>query len=85
MSLLAIDQSSVEWRRVVEYLKAREEVLLGDALNLKLSNEERRDAVARIHEVRTILEAPAQTLRVTAQRLDDSGREITDFQNGRVY
>lgn len=68
--LLVIDRQSGAWRAVVQYAQERMALLIETCTSLTVTDAERRDAAARIAELRELVEAPAEAVKVGANRAE---------------
>lgn len=65
-TLLVVDRNSGVWQAVARFVQARIAILTETCTSLTVTDIERRDAAARIVELRELLEAPDEAVKVGA-------------------
>ncbi len=62
MVRIAVNPRSLDWQAVIVYIRARRAELVEEAVDLSRSDQERRDAAARIAELDQLASAPEDTM-----------------------
>lgn len=70
MPVLPIDRNSGVWRLVAQYAHERIALLTETCTSLTVTDDERRIAAARIAELRELLEAPAEAVKLGTNRAE---------------